>query len=138
MTRRESREQAFVLLFEKSFQTDVTMEEIISVGVENELIEKDEFAQKLALTAWDNLEKIDGVIEESLVGWRMSRISKVSLAVLRLAVCEIMFFDDVPVGASINEAVELGKKYGGQDDFSFVNGILGTVAKKYAAAEGEQ
>lgn len=138
MTRRESREQAFVLLFEKSFQADVTMQEIISVGVENELMENDEFAQQLALTAWNNLEKIDGVIEESLVGWRMNRISKVALAVLRLAVCEILYFDDVPVGATINEAVELGKKYGGQDDFSFVNGILGTVAKKYAATEGEQ
>ena len=75
-------------------------------------------------------EEIDAVIEKYSIGWKISRISKVALAVLRLAVCEMMFIDDVPTGVSINEAVELCKKYAANAEPAFVNGILGTVAKE--------
>ena len=62
-------------------------------------------------------------------GWKINRISKVSLALLRLAVYEMLYRDDVPVSVSINEAVELSKKYTVKDDTSFINGVLGAVAK---------
>ena len=63
-------------------------------------------------------------------GWKISRISKVSLAILRVAVYEMLYLDDIPVSVSINEAVELSKKYSIPDDTSFINGVLGAVAKE--------
>ena len=63
-------------------------------------------------------------------GWKISRISKISLALLRVAIYEMLYQDDIPVSVSINEAVELAKKYTGVDDSAFVNGVLGAVAKE--------
>lgn len=130
LTRREEREQAFILLFEKSFNAEVELTELYDMAAENEVIEDGEFTKKLLFTAWEKVEEIDAVIEKYSKGWKISRISKVALAVLRLAVCEMMFVDDVPTGVSINEAVELCKKYAANDEPAFVNGILGTVAKE--------
>ncbi len=130
LTRREEREQAFILLFEKSFNEDVTVSELYEMAVENEIISESEFAKNLALKVTENLETVDSAIEKHSVKWKMNRISKVALAVMRLAICEILFYDDIPVGVSINEAVELCKKYASKDDYSFVNGILSSVAKE--------
>ena len=77
-----------------------------------------------------NLEdEIDSIIEANLKDWTISRLPKVSLAVLRLAVAEIKYVDEVPDGVAVNEAVELAKKYGTTVDASFINGVLGAVAK---------
>ncbi len=130
LTRREEREQAFILLFEKSFNEDVAVSELYEMAVENEIIAESDFAKNLALKVMDNLGTIDASIEKHSVKWKMNRISKVALAVMRLAICEILFYDDIPVGVSINEAVELCKKYASKDDYSFVNGILSTIAKE--------
>ncbi len=129
MTRREEREQAFVLLFEKSFNQEIELDELYDFAVENEAITGSEFVKKLISETWNNVDDIDAVIEKYAHGWKINRISKVALAVLRLAICEIKYFDDIPVGVSINEAVELCKKYAAKDDSSFVNGILGAVSK---------
>ena len=129
LTRREEREQAFILLFEKSFNEELTVSELYETAIENEIISESEFAKNLALKVTENIEAIDAAIEKNSVKWKMNRISKVALAVMRLAICEILFYDDIPVGVSINEAVELCKKYATQEDASFVNGILSTVAK---------
>ena len=59
----------------------------------------------------------------------MNRISKVSLSVLRIAICEMLYYDDIPLGASINEAVEICKKYASEDEYTFVNGLLGAFAR---------
>ncbi len=130
MTRREEREQAFVLLFEKSFNQEIELDELYDFAVENEAITGSEFVKKLISETWNNVADIDAAIEEYAHGWKISRISKVALAVLRLAICEIKYFDDIPVGVSINEAVELCKKYAAKDDSSFVNGILGSISKE--------
>ena len=129
MTRRQSREQAFAILFEKSFHPETELEDIIELNIEHELMENDEFATRLAKTAWDKLFEIDELIEKNSIGWRISRISKVSLAILRLAICEILYINEVPVSVSINEAVELCKKYAAVEDAPFVNGILGSIAR---------
>lgn len=128
MTRREEREQAFILLFEKSFNEETELSELYDLAIENEVVCGSEFVKSLAFKAWENVAEIDETIEKYSVGWKISRISKVALAVLRLAVCEIRYFDDIPVKVSINEAVELCKKFASKDDYSFVNGILGSVA----------
>jgi N utilization substance protein B len=74
-------------------------------------------------------QEIDALIEQYAVGWKISRISKVSLAVLRLAIFEIYYVDDAPTGAVINEAVEIARRYEEEDKVSFINGILGSVAR---------
>ncbi len=130
LTRREEREQAFILLFEKSFNEDITVSELYDMALENEIISESEFAKNLALKVIENIEAIDAAIEKNSVKWKMNRISKVALAVMRLAICEILYYDDIPVGVSINEAVELCKKYASKDDYSFVNGILSSIAKE--------
>ena len=135
MTRRQAREQAFVILFEKSFHPETELDDILEISRELNLLEVDDYASDLARKTWDKLFDIDELIEKNSIGWRINRISKVSLAILRLAACEMLYIPEVPVSVSINEAVELCKKYGAQEDASFVNGILGSVAKQIDAAD---
>lgn len=129
MTRHEAREQAFILLFEQSFQPDLPMEELLNTAVDLKVFVPDEFAQALATTAYTQAPNIDQHISANLVNWNFSRISRVALAVLRIALCEILYFADIPESVSINEAVEIAKKYAGEEDASFINGVLGSVVR---------
>ena len=129
MTRREAREQAFMVLFEKTFFEDISISEIVSDAQEAELIKINAFADVILKAVENNIEVIDNIISENARKWSIERLPKVSLAVLRLAIGEMKFVDDVPAGVSVNEAVELTKKYGTEDDASYVNGVLGAVAK---------
>ena len=129
MTRHESRELAFILVFEKGFQDEMSVIELIENALELELFPENAFAENLARKVYDNITDIDNIINETLVRWSAKRISRVSRAILRLAVCELMY-TDVPVGVAINEAVEIAKKYATDEDASYVNGVLGAVAKK--------
>ena len=81
-------------------------------------------------TVSEHLDEIDGVLANAAENWKIDRIAKVDLAVLRLSVTELMYFEQIPDSASINEAVELAKKYGGEDSGKFVNGILGRIVKE--------
>lgn len=130
MTRHEARELAFVLIFEKSFQDDVTIVELIENALELEIFPTNAFAENLAKKVYANIEEIDSLINENLVGWSAKRISRTSRAILRLAVCELLYSENMPVGVAINEAVEIAKKYATAEDASYVNGVLGSVAKK--------
>ncbi len=129
MTRREAREQAFMVLFEKTFFENVSISEIVSNAQEAELIKINTFADVILKAVENNIEVIDGVIAENARKWSIERLPKVSLAVLRLAIGEMKFVDDVPASVSVNEAVELMKKYGTEDDAAYVNGVLGAVSK---------
>lgn len=133
MTRRQAREQAFIIIFEKSFQDDLTVEEIIDNAVEAGVLEKEDFSESLSKTVYENLEAVDKLIDENLVGWRKDRISKVSASILRLAISEILYFTDIPNKVSVNEAVELAKTYAPTDDSAFINGVLSSVLKKIGA-----
>lgn len=128
--KRKSREQAFIILFEKSFNTELSVDEIMDIAIETEVIFKDKMTADIVKKAEENIEDIDAVIEHNLKGWSKQRISKVSLALLRMAVCEMKYFDKVPVGVSINEAVEICKVYGSDEDKGFVNGILGSISRE--------
>ena len=130
MTRHESRELAFILIFEKSFQNEISITELIDSAVELELFPRNEFAESLAKKVYLKLDEIDAVIGENLVGWSAKRISKTTRAILRLAVCEMLYSENMPVGVAINEAVEIAKKYASPEDAAYVNGVLGSVAKK--------
>ena len=128
MTRKEAREQAFVLIFEKQFRDD-SANEILEYAKEIRGIDVDEYTQRVFVGVTEKMQEIDSVISSNLKNWKIERISKVALAVLRLAIYEMNYVDEIPVSVSINEAVELCKKFAIKEDASFVNGILGTVAK---------
>ena len=128
MTRKESRELAFVILFEQAF-TGETAEEIVECAKESRDIEPDLFTEALVFGAEANSQEIEDVIKENIKGWSLSRLSKVTQAILRISVFEIKYMPEVPVSVSINEAVELAKTYGGKDDAPYVNGVLSAVAK---------
>ena len=83
----------------------------------------------------DRLEEVDAAFEPHLIKWQKSRISRVSLCILRIASYEITHLEEVPVSVSINEAVELAKKYAGEEDASFVNGVLGSLARSVEEAK---
>lgn len=128
MSRHESREQAFCLLFEKDFK-DETLEEIIESAQLARDIEVSDFTKEIFNGVIDNKSKINELIEKNLIGWKISRLSKVTLNILRIAIYEILFVKDIPINVSINEAVEISKIYTTEEDTKFINGILSTICK---------
>lgn len=131
MRRSEQREHIFKLLFMTQFNTGSEMPEQVSIYFDglDELNEKDqeEIQQKYALIL-EHLEEIDQILNDYSRGWKTTRMSRVDLTALRLAVYEMKMDEEVPVGVAINEAVELAKLFGGEDSGSFVNGVLGKIA----------
>ncbi len=128
-SRRESREQACLFLFERSFLGETSIEEVMENAVDARGYKATAFASELFTGAWEKREEIDTIIEEHSHKWKTNRLSRVTLSILRLGVYELLCCADIPVGVTINEAVELAKHYGGDDDASFVNGVLGGVAR---------
>ena len=131
MTRREIRENVFMMLFRVEFHNQDEMDEQISL-FEDELAslrEKDmTYIKDKCNSIFEKIDEIDSAVNEVSSGWKTSRMSKVDLSIIRLAVYEIKYEEDIPFKVSINEAVELAKKYGTDDSPSFVNGILAKFA----------
>ena len=135
MTRTQEREQAFIMIFEKEFNPDVEIDELFKYAYETESFEESVFCESLVKTAFEKIEEIDAIIDKFSIGWKRTRLPKVTLAVLRLALCEILFVDSIPSSVSVNEAVELSKKYATESDASFINGILGTYLREAKSDE---
>ena len=136
MNRREAREQAFALIFERSVNHDTIDRIIDSAGLADDVV-VDKYAEETALGVEQNEETLNKKIQTYIRGWKMDRLSKVSLALLYLSIYEMLFRkEDVPISVSINEAVNLAKKYGDAEDAPFVNGVLGSVAKELDRADG--
>ncbi|HBA96746.1 MAG TPA: transcription antitermination factor NusB [Lachnospiraceae bacterium] len=133
MTRKKFRENLYIMLFRLDFydreelsgQTDIYLEDEIENASEKD---KKELRNKFN-SILSHLDKIDAQIEEKSNGWTVKRISKAELTVLRLAIFEILYDDDVPDGVAINEAVELSKIYCAGKAKGFVNGILASVVR---------
>ena len=128
ITRRAARECAVQILYGYDFQKEVEKEEFFLSTCEEEEIAYNDFAKELFLGACENIEKIDEAINANLRSWSLSRVSKVSLAVMRLCAYEIMF-TDIPVSIAINEALEVDKKFDKDDAPGFINGVLNAIAK---------
>lgn len=137
MTRREARKEAFCLLFEQAVSGEA-MEAIIQAANEARDLAPDPFSEALAYGAEEHLPQLDQIIAENLKGWSLRRLSKVEVSLLRMAVFELLYQRQTPVSVVINEAVELAKTYGGQGDASYVNGVLGSVAKARASLNGPE
>ena len=131
MVRTELREHIFKMLFQIEFNTLEEMPKHLELYFEEltSAKEKDkEYIQKKREAVVEKLEEIDAILNEKATGWKTSRMNKVDLAILRLAVYEIKWDDDVPVKVAINEAVELAKKFSGEEGPAFVNGVLAKIA----------
>lgn len=128
MIRSEAREKAFAIIFEKSIN-DEPAAALIALSEECNGVKINKFATDLINGVFDNINEIDANIEKNLKGWSVGRISKTALAILRLAIYEVLFCEDTPDGAAANEAVELAKKYCNDDEPAFINGIIGSVIK---------
>lgn len=130
ISRYKMREQAFILAFEMLFLND-DIDEIADNAVDSDDLYLSDYAIDCAKGIEKNRDTIDGYIEKNLKqGWKISRISKASYAILRLAIYEILYLPDIPTSVSINEAVELSKKYAADGDSAFINGVLGSIAKE--------
>lgn len=131
MTRRELREQIFKILFQIDFYELEDLSEQLSYQVEEdlEISEKDAAYIRHKISAvTEHLIEIDAAINVVAKGWKTARMGKVDLTLIRLAVYEIRYDEDIATGVAINEAVELAKKYGTDTSSSFVNGILARIA----------
>ena len=128
MSRRELREQIFKFIFRVEFNSKEEMAEQEKFFFEDdELVIKEEDAAYISTKSnkiLEKLEEIDEMINQQAKGWTTERMSKVDLTIIRLAVYEIKFDEDVPTGVAINEAVELAKKFGQEGSSGFVNGVL--------------
>ena len=130
LPRREARENAFLLAFSQTFG-DIPLAEAITSHEENdEEHPVDGFSKHLLNAYYDHSAEVDDEIRAHLRNWTMARLPRVSLTVLRLALAEMLYGDEKKVAVVINEAVELTKKYGADEDHQFVNGLLGTVARE--------
>lgn len=136
MKRRELREHVFQLLFRVEFNSSEEMEEQVNMyfdGVREEetLSEKDEtYITEKYKKIVEKIPEIDEMLNASAKGWKTSRMGRVDLTILRLAVYEMKFDEDIPEKVAINEAVELSKKFGGDESPAFINGVLAKIAGK--------
>lgn len=131
MGRRELRESIFQLLFMTEFNPSDEMgeqKELYLDGIENLQGKDQAYIQDKFEKIRAKLPEIDEILNKASKGWKTSRMGKVDLAILRLASYELLFDEDVPGKVAINEAVELAKKFGGDESPSFINGVLGKVA----------
>ena len=130
MTRRESRENILKLLFLREFHEREELEEQNDLYFEmfTELGERsvNDIVTKYSAIV-DRLGEIDALLSEATSGWKLSRVGKIELNILRLAVYEINYDETVPDIAAINEAIELAKIYGGDTSYGFINGVLAKV-----------
>lgn len=116
--RSKAREEAFQVLFQ------------IDVNDQIESLPNHPFAKQLVQGVIDNTDRLDKVIENHLINWSLDRISLVDKTILRIAVFEIIYLDDIPFAVSINEAVELAHTYGDDKSTKFINGILSKIIEK--------
>lgn len=144
MKRRQAREIAFALIFEAGFYAgkdplntenagltgNPDYEEIYRLAAECREFEDDDYVKEALFGVRDHLDAIDQLIADSAVGWKSERLSKVSLAIMRLCVYEMLYRDDIPYSIAINEAVELAKKYDYDKAPRFINGVVNTIAEK--------
>lgn len=129
MKRNEMREQGFFLIFENLFTPNNDMDELISLYSEN-VEPVCDYAKEVFAGVNEKKDELDELITAYSKSWKISRLPKVTLALLYLSIYEMKYVDSVPVNVAINEAVELAKKYAGSADASFINGILGSVARE--------
>ena len=132
MTRKEQREATFELLFEREFRLEETAEEIFALSTENRDIDpiKEKYIKETYFGVIEHESEIDALISEASEGWKLSRLSKATRSTIRLCVYEMLFCKDIPHTVSINEALELVKKFDDPKSRAFTNGVLNNIKTK--------
>jgi transcription antitermination protein NusB len=136
MSRRKAREHAMKTLYlidASSIDADQALEQLNDL--EDSQSEADEFLVKLVSCTIENMPAIDSIIKRYAIGWSLSRMAIIDRALLRIAICEIFYIEDIPASVSVNEAVELANKFSTPDSGKFINGILGKIIKDNFSAE---
>ena len=118
LTRKEMREQLYRMLFQLEFHKDAELDEQLALFM-------------------DDLQEMDSMINDKSTGWKVGRLPKADLTVLRLAVYEIMFDENVPDNVAVNEAVELAKQYCGDSSPRYINGVLAAVVRERSNTDAE-
>jgi len=139
MGRRQAREMALKILYcqeEKGGNLEGIMDEIAD-RKKSTAIDR-AFSKKLAEKTLAHLPEIDQAIIKVLKNWEFARVSLIDKILLRIGTCEIIFFQDIPFQVTINEAIEIGKKYGGEDSGKFINGILDAIAAEWSGEKNKK
>ena len=139
-SRRQAREQALQMLYQLDLAPELSVESALDVFWSVEQADDDvvEFAGSVVSGVSDQMERIDGLITDASHNWKVERMSYVDRNILRLAVFEFLEKSDVPPMVSINEAIELGKRFGTEESGAFINGILDRIARSLKLTEGER
>lgn len=129
MTRREQREATFELLFEREFRLEENAEEIFALSTENREIDaiKEKYIKNTYFGVIEHEAEIDELISNASDGWKVSRLSKATRSAIRLCVYEMLYCEDIPSTVSINEALELVKKFDDPKSRAFTNGVLNKI-----------
>ncbi len=130
LTRKEAREAVFCLLFETEFHGADDPHAVYETAVENREIVRDDYIENVYFGVREHLADLDERMEKHSNGWKVSRISPVSRSVIRLCIYEMIYREDIPNAVSLNEAIELVKKYDDEKMRPFVNGLLNGVKKE--------
>ena len=140
MSRKKARDNAFKCIYELEFIKDKNLEDILFNCYEenNNTSEEKEYIEMILKGVKDNIKNIDDIILSKLKNWSLDRIAKIDLAILRLAIYEILYVDSIPDKVSANEAVELAKTYGNNDSKSFVNGVIAKVIEDKEDGNGRK
>lgn len=128
MGRRASRESAMKLLYQLEIQKSDRNEQI-EMALDNESLNDNDknYIKGIVNGVSEKVEFLDSIIEKKAMGWKINRVSKIDLSILRIGIYEILYREDIPYSVSVNEAVELAKKYSNEDAGAFVNGLLAKV-----------
>ena len=138
MNRHQARELAFSLLFEHEFNKETGMGEIYDLAKETRDAEENKYVRTVMAGVAEHEAELESAISEAARGWALSRISRVSLAILKLSAYEMLYCPDIPIRVSLNEAIELVKTYDEESARSFVNGILNTLAEAAKAKRPDE
>ena len=127
MTRRQARDHLFRMLFRKEFHKGDELDKQVDFYLES--VEDTNELKERFNNIVEKLPKIDAILTEISAGWKLNRMGKVDLTVMRIAIFEIKFDEEIPNAVAINEAVEIAKKYGEESSGSFVNGVLAKMLR---------
>lgn len=136
MKRTEAREVLMQILFQMEAQKDysLSIKDKFLTNKKPGAVQK-EYIDELTKRILDNLNALDAIIDKATSNWSVKRMAKVDLAIARLAAGEIYYMDDIPMAVSVNEAVNMARKYGSEDSRKFINGLLGKIVEDFESEE---
>lgn len=138
MNRREARNAAFSIIFEREFNREKPIEEFYLFALEAREIEEDPYIREVVFGTDEKIGELDSVADKYFHNWKRGRISNVCAAILRLATYELLYMDSIPSAVTINEAIELSKKYDDDKAKNFINGVLNSIAAEKCADKSDK